>query len=88
MFILKRLLQLQVGRFNFRNNESLNILGSIGKKKDPLIPFDPDMQGCVLITQVLPQGLLKVVAYENGYTNKEYVTISSVVTNGTLAPAS
>lgn len=35
MFIIKRVLQLQAGRFNFRNSEVFNTLGIIGNKKGP-----------------------------------------------------
>ena len=88
MFIIKRLLQLQAGRFSFRHSEILNVLGVIGGKKKPLIPFDPDMQGCLLLSTVVTNGTIKIVEYRNGYAATDNITISTVVVNGTLAPAS
>lgn len=88
MFIIKRLLQLQAGRFSFRCNESLNLLGGIGKKKDPLIPYDKDMLGAVTISSASISGELKSLSFFTGYVVDGYVTISTVSVSGTLAPAS
>ena len=86
MFIIKRLLQLQAGRFSFRCNESLNLLGGIEKKKDPLIPYDKDMLGAVTISSASVSG--ELISFFTGYIADEYVTISTASVSGTLAPAS
>ena len=88
MFIIKRLLQLQAGRISFRCNESLNLLGGIEKKKDPLIPYDKDMLGVVTISSASVSGELKYLSFFKGHLTDEYITISPASVSGTLAPAS
>lgn len=79
MIIVKRLLQLQLGRFNFCNNNSLNIIGAIGGKK-----ARPFMDECVLVNVTKINGFLYPLSFKNVSFRKDMLEITNANITGSL----
>ena len=84
MNILKRLLNLQAGRSSFQDSRVLNLLGAIGGKKEPLIPYDKDMQGCLVLSNIQVEGSFNQIIFKQKEVD-EYLALSSITVEGSFA---
>ena len=84
MNILKRLLNLQAGRSSFQDSRVLNLLGAIGGKKEPLIPYDKDMQGCLVLSNIQVEGSFNQITFKQTAVD-EYLALSSITVEGSFA---
>ena len=85
MNILKRLLNLQSGRSAFQDSRVLNLLGAIGVKKEPLIPYDKDMQGCLVLSNIQVEGSFNQLIFKQTDVVDEYLALSSITVEGSFA---
>lgn len=83
MNILKRLLNLKAGRSSFQDSRVLNLLGAVSGKKEPLIPYDKDMQGCIILNSVDITGVFRIISFVTRHAD-EYISLSSITIEGSF----